>query len=104
VATDELVASAARTGKPLIVAIATYGDASRVGAATADLGVPVVLSGWHYNNSVDTLAAARRGPHLHVETSGAAHMGAIEIAVGAIGHERVLYGSGAPFRAMQSSI
>jgi predicted TIM-barrel fold metal-dependent hydrolase len=104
VATDELVRAAARTGKPLIAAIATYGDASRIGAATADLGVPVVLSGWHYNNSVDTIAAARHWPHLHVDTSGAAHLGAIEIAVREIGHERVLYGSGAPFRAMQSSI
>jgi predicted TIM-barrel fold metal-dependent hydrolase len=104
VATDELVRAAAKTGKPLIAAIATYGDASRIGAATADLGVPVVLSGWHYNNSVDTLAAARRWPHLHVETSGAAHFGAIDVAVRQIGHERVLYGSGAPFRGMQSSI
>lgn len=104
IATGQLVRAAARTGKPLIAPISTYGDASRIGAATADLGVPVVLSGWHYNNSVDTLAAARRWPHLHVDTGGAAHLGAIEIAVREIGHERVLYGSGAPFRAMQSSI
>jgi len=103
-ATDEVVRAAAKTGKPLIVAISAFGDASRVGAATADLGVPVILSGWHYNNSVDTLAAARRYPHLHVETSGAAHLGAIEIAVREIGWERVLLGTGAPFRAMQSSI
>jgi predicted TIM-barrel fold metal-dependent hydrolase len=103
-ATDRLIRAAARTGRPLIVPIDTYGDASRVGAATAGLGVPVVLTGWHYNNSVDTLAAAQRYDHLHVDTSGAAHLRAIELAVQLIGAERVLFGSGAPFRAIQSSL
>jgi len=104
VASAQLIRAAARTGKPLFVQIGPYGDASSIGAATADLGVPVVLSGWHYDNSVDTIAAARRYDHLHLDTGRAAHMGAIEIAVGAIGAERVLLGSGAPLRAIQSSV
>lgn len=103
-ATDRLVRAAARTGKPLIVAVRGYGDASAVGAATADLGVPVILSGWHYVNSVDVLAAARHWEHLHVETARAAHLGAIEIAVREIGAERLLLGTEAPIRAMQSTL
>jgi predicted TIM-barrel fold metal-dependent hydrolase len=103
-ATDALVRAAARTGRPLFVQIGAYGDATQIGQATADLGVPVVLAGWHYDNSVDTIAAARRYEHLHLDTSRAAHMGAIEIAAAAIGPERILLGSGAPFRAIQSSV
>jgi len=104
VATDQLVRAAARTGKPLFVQINSYGDASRVGEATAGLGVAVILHGWHYDNSVDTLAAARRYPHLHLDSGRAAHLGAIEIAVREIGAERVLLGTGAPLRAIQSSV
>ncbi|MBM4408079.1 MAG: hypothetical protein FJ038_05630 [Chloroflexi bacterium] len=103
-ATDRLVRAAAATGKPLIAAIRAYGDASAVGAATAGLGVPVVLSGWHYINSVDVLAAARHWEHLFVESSRAAHLGAIGIAVREIGAERVLLGTEAPIRAMRSSL
>jgi predicted TIM-barrel fold metal-dependent hydrolase len=104
VATDQLVRAAARTGRPLFVQIGPYGDASAVGAATASLGVPVILAGWHYDNSVDTLAAARQYEHLHLDTSRAAHLGAIEIAVREIGAERVLLGTGAPLRAIQSAV
>ena len=101
---DQLVRAAARTGRPIFVQIAAWGDASAVGAATADLGVPVILVGTHYDNSVDTLAAARRYPHLHLDTSRMAHLGAIELAVREIGAERVLLGTSAPLRAIQSSL
>jgi predicted TIM-barrel fold metal-dependent hydrolase len=104
VATERLLRAAARTGKPLFVQIQSFGDATAVGRATADLGVPVILAGWHYDNSVDTLEAARRWPHLHLDTSRAAHMGAIEIAVRELGAERVLLGTGTPLRAIQSGV
>src|SRR5439155_2600359 len=103
-ATERLVRGAAATGKPLIVQIGPFGDASRIGAATAGLGVPVILAGWHYDNSVDTLAAATRYEHLHVDTSRAAHLRAIEVAVREIGAERILLGTGSPLRAAQSAI
>ncbi len=104
VATDQLVRTAARTGKPIFVQINAYGDASAIGAATADLGVPIILAGSHYNNSVDTIAAARRFPHLLLDTSRMAHLGAVEIAVRELGAERILLGTEAPLRAIQSSI
>ena len=103
-ATDEVLAAAARTGKPMFVTIARFGDATRLGRATAGLGVPVVLVGAHYGNVTDTLAAARRYGHLHLETSSMAHFGAIATAVGAIGAERILLGTGSPMRAVQSSL
>jgi uncharacterized protein len=104
VAADQLMRAAARTGKPIFVQINAFGEASAIGAATADLGVPIILAGTHYNNSVDTLAAARRWPHLLLDTSRMAHLGAIEIAVREIGAERILLGTEAPLRAIQSSV
>jgi predicted TIM-barrel fold metal-dependent hydrolase len=103
-ATDALVRSAARAGKPLFVPVTSYGEASSVGAATADLGVPVVLVGCQYDNVVDVLAAVRRFDHLYLETSRMAYLDGIEIAVREVGADRILWGTGAPFRAMQSTL
>jgi uncharacterized protein len=103
-AAELLAAAAARAGKPLFVPIERFGDASAVGGATSGLGVPVVLVGTHYKNVVDALAAARRYPHLYLETSSMAHLGAIETAVRSIGADRILLGTGAPVRAIQSSL
>jgi uncharacterized protein len=101
---EPLVRAAARTGRPLMVPIAGWGSAAAIGAATDGLGVPVILVGSHYNTSVDDIAAGRRYEHLHFETSSMAHFRAIETFVAAVGAERVLFGSGSPFRAIQSSI
>ncbi len=103
-ATDTLVRAAARTGKPLFVPITAYGEASAVGAATAELGVPVILVGCHYDNAVDVIAAARRFEHLYLETSRMAHLGGIDIAVRELGAERIMLGTGAPLRAIQSGV
>jgi len=101
---EPLVQAAARTGRPLLVPISGWGSAAAIGAATAGLGVPVILAGSHYTTSVDDLAAGRRYEHLHFDTSSMAQFRAIETFVGALGAERVLFGSGSPFRAIQSSI
>jgi hypothetical protein len=80
------------------------GSASVIGAATARLGIPVLLLGAHYTSIVDDLAAAVRYPHLHLETSAMAHFRAIDTAVRTIGHERVLLGTGSPARAAAAPI
>ena len=87
-----------------MVALERSGAASVIGAATADLGIPVVLLGAHYAHIVDDLAAASRYPHLHLETSAMAHFRAIETAVRTIGAERILFGSGSPARGAASPI
>ncbi len=103
-AAEAIVRSAARTGKPLLVPVAGWGSASVIGAATEGLGVPVILIGSHYNTSVEDLAAGQRYEHLHFDTSSMAHLHAIETAVATVGAERVLFGSGSPLRALQSSV
>lgn len=100
----ELLAALARTGKPLLVEIGGPLDADAIGAATAELRIPVVLLGAHYTHIVDDLAAAVRFPHLHLDTSALAHFRAVETAVRSIGHERVLLGTGSPRRPAPSPI
>lgn len=101
---ENLLRAVARTGKPLFVVLRAPGDASRIGRATEGLGIPVILVGHHYDYSVENLAAAKRYEHLHVETSRMAHLDAVAVAVRELGAERVLYGTGAPIRAMQSAL
>ncbi len=103
-AVEDTLRAVATTGRPLLVPIGVIGDASAIGAATADLGIPVILTGAHYTNVVDALAAAVRHPHLHLETCAMAHFRAIETAVRTIGAERVLFGTGSPIRAAASPI
>ena len=103
-AAEAVVRTAARTGRPMLVPLTGWGSAGAIGAATEGLGVPVVLVGSHYNTSVEDLAAGRRFNHLHFDTSAMANFKAIETAVGAVGAERVLLGTGSPLRATQSSL
>ncbi|MCC6832615.1 MAG: amidohydrolase family protein, partial [Thermoleophilia bacterium] len=97
-ATDALLGAVARTGRPLLIPVERWGDATAIGERTAHLGLPVVLVGAHYTHITDDLAAAERWPHLHLETSRLAHLAAVETAVRRIGHERLLLGTGAPDR------
>lgn len=99
-----LVRAAARTGRPIFVPLSGWGSAASIGAATEGLGVPVVLIGSHYTTSVEDLVAGRRYDHLHFDTSSMAHFKAIETAVGVLGAERVLLGTGSPLRAIRSSL
>ena len=103
-AAEPVVRAAARTGRPIFVPLSGWGSASAIGAATEGLGVPVILIGSHYSTSVEDLAAGRRYDHLHLDTSSMAHFKAIETAVGVVGAERVLLGTGSPLRAIQSSL
>jgi predicted TIM-barrel fold metal-dependent hydrolase len=109
-AVREVLAAVARTGRPLLVPLTShgplhgFGEASAIGAATAGLGIPVVLVGAHYNHIVDDLAAAVRFPHLHLDTSGLAHWRAVETAARTIGAERLLLGTGSPKRPGASAI
>lgn len=109
-AVREVLAAVASTGRPLLVPlgwtgpISGAGEASAIGAATADLGIAVILVGAHYNHIVDDLAAAGRYPHLHLETSAMGHFRAIDTAVAAVGAERILLGTGSPRRPAASAI
>ena len=89
---------------PLLVPVSAFGDATAIGAATANLELPVVLVGGHYTNLVDCLAAMQRWPHLYLETSRLAQYRGIETVVHSVGARRLLFGSGAPRRPIQAAL
>ena len=99
-----LIRASARLGKPLLLAVAEWGDATAIGDMTSGLGVSVVLVGAHYSHFVDDLAAAERYEHLLIETSALAHYGALETAVSRIGSERLLLGTDLPRRCSRSAV
>lgn len=99
-ATAEAVRISARMGRPIMVEAAQLGDATRIARLTVGLGVPVVLVGTTYGHLADVVATCQRFDHLYVETSGASAVGMIEHLVATIGHERILFGSGAPDRSI----
>jgi len=104
IAVDRLLGAVARTGRPLLVPLERWGDATALGERTAGLGIPVVLVGAHYTHITDDLAAAERWPHLHLDTSRLAHFDAVEVAVRRIGAERLLLGTGTPERPPTSPV
>ena len=89
---------------PLLVPVTRFGDASAIGAATADPAAPVVLLGSHYTQLGDCLAALERWPHLYLETSRLGHFRAIQTVVDAVGAGRLLFGSGAPQGPIQAPL
>jgi hypothetical protein len=93
-----------RASGPLLVPIERLGDASAIGERTAALGIPVILVGVHYQHLADDISALERYPHLSVETSTLAHLGAIDQVVRRTGAERVLLGTGMPTRCPQRSM
>ena len=110
VALADMLTEVSAAGRPLLVPLAAppfgqaFGMASMIGELTAGLGVPVVLLGAHYTHIVDDIAAAKRFDHLYLDTTSLAHFRAVETVVRAIGHERLLFGSGAPRRPAQSPL
>ncbi len=106
----EVLRAVAPTGKPLLVPLSGVGpafgtgEATAIGAATADLGIAVILLGAHYTHIADDLRAAVRYEHLHLETSSLAHWRGVATAVASIGAERLLLGTGSPRRPGASAI
>jgi predicted TIM-barrel fold metal-dependent hydrolase len=89
---------------PILVPVTRFGAASVIGAATERLEMPVVLLGAHYTQLADCLAAARRWPHLYLETSRLGQFRGVETVVRELGEDRLLFGSGAPLRPIQASL
>lgn len=92
------------TGLPLLVPHRRGTDASRVGELTAGTGTPVVLVEARYPDFSEVLPALDRYHQLHLETSSLGSYQAIESIARVAGHERLLFGSGAPVRTPRSPL
>ncbi|NJC72953.1 amidohydrolase family protein [Planosporangium thailandense] len=87
------------TGLPLLVPHLHPAAAARLGALTARTKTPVVLVEARYPDFTEVVPALERYENLHVETSSLGSYEAIECMARVVGHERILFGSGAPVRS-----
>jgi uncharacterized protein len=103
-AARRLLSAVERTGLPLLVPHRRPTDASRIGALTEHTGTPVILVEARYPDFSEVIPALERYQHLHIETSSLGSYEAIECMARVAGHERILFGSGAPVRTPLSPI
>lgn len=87
---------AATTGLPIAVETVAPGDATRLMRLASGLGAPVILANITYATLGEAIAAMERAPSLRLEASRLCTPGVVEALVGAVGAERLLWGSGAP--------
>ncbi|HMP42292.1 MAG TPA: amidohydrolase family protein [Roseiflexaceae bacterium] len=89
---------------PILAPAGSLGQISALAAATAEADLPLVLLEASYDTLAELSAAAVEYPHVHLDTSRLAMPNAIETLLPSFGAERILYGSGAPYYAPQSSM
>lgn len=77
------------------------GQPSAVARAATVCQMPIILD-LHFYQAADLLALVEEGTSFYVSTRLLHGPSAIEILVQALGHERVIYGSGAPLSSMGS--
>ncbi len=90
------VVAAAEAGLPAIVELTGPGDASTVARTTDGMGIPIVLANVTYATLGEAIAVLENSAHCHLEACRLATPGVVETLVGAVGAERLIYGSGAP--------
>lgn len=93
-------------GKPVILAAGpwSWGNIGAIAEATADAGLPVILLDVQYSNLAEAVQVMQAFPHLLTDTHRLASPGSVEILAGEVGAERLLFGSGAPFRPIQPAL
>ncbi len=78
--------------------------AEAIAVVTAERGLPVILTDINYHNMAETMTIMQCYPHLYAETNGLATVGAVGIMAEEVGAQRLLFGSGAPLRALQKAL
>lgn len=79
------------------------GQPSAVASAVAGTGVTTIL-GLHFYQAGDFLALLEEGSNLYVSTRLLHGPGAVNVLVEAMGHQRLVFGSGAPLSSMGSAL
>ena len=80
------------------------GAPTAIAQATAEYGLPVILTDTFYANMGEVIATARHYSHLYIETNHLSSPRAVDIMVGEIGAHRLLYGSAAPEYSVQRAL
>jgi predicted TIM-barrel fold metal-dependent hydrolase len=84
------------TGKPVIVTASAAGDSSKILRAAEGLNVPIVISGIGYSVLGEALTVVAESPNLYLEMHTVALPFQTEVAIEAVGPQKLLFGSMAP--------
>lgn len=84
------------TRLPVMIDVKRPGEITTLQGTLGDYPAPVVLSGVDYTLLAEAIAALRRFPHWHLETSHLLAAGCVAQVAATVGAERVLFGTGAP--------
>lgn len=79
------------------------GQPSTVVRATAGASLPIIL-GLHFYQMADLLAVLEEGADLYISTRLLHGPGVLETLVEVMGHERLIFGSGAPLSSLGSAL
>jgi len=91
-----ILEEADRCGMAVMMPAEAPGMATQAVEAIAGLELPLILVGGGYNTMAELIAAARERPNVYIETHRLATPEGIDVVAEAIGHERLVFGSGAP--------
>ena len=71
---------------------------------TGELDLPVILTDTSYGNMSETMAVMQEYQHVYAEINWLATVDAVGIMADAVGADRLLHGSSAPWRPMQKAL
>lgn len=84
------------TQLPVMIGVNRIGEITALQESLRNYSAPVVLCGVDYPLLAEAIAALRRFPHWHLETSQLLAPGCIAQVAATVGVERLLFGTGAP--------
>lgn len=99
-----IVLTLGRLHMPLIISGAGAGTPTNVLRAVGDADIPVILTGVSYFNLAEALAVCKENSHIYLEAQIIDPPDSLQVAVDAIGAERILFGSNHPTCSMRASI
>jgi predicted TIM-barrel fold metal-dependent hydrolase len=91
-------------GVPMLVPVSSLGDATRLADMVSFLSAPVIISHVNYVNLGEALAVMKNDAKIYLETHMLNSPDVIELAVGEVGVERLVFGSSAPLKYFSSAL
>lgn len=91
-------------GLTVMVGVSAPGDITALARVLGESPAPVVLADVHIGLLAEAVTVLRRHTHWHIETSNLLAPGAIQMAVHAVGAERILFGTNAPGHPIASAL
>ncbi len=95
---EHIFGEALQAELPVLIHCRSQGSATLIGRWAERFAIPFILCEVGYDNLAEVLYVAMRNPNIYLETSWLDGFGNIEIAREYLGADRLLFGSGMPYR------